>query len=70
MGTSITLASTTGFPTTGTIKVGAEFISYTGISSNDLTGITRAAAGTRSAHSSGAGVEYYAQREKLLYLKL
>ena len=58
-GTSITLASTTGFPSTGTIKVGAEFISYTGISSNDLTGITRAAAGTRSAHSSGAGVEVF-----------
>jgi|TARA_R100000329_G_scaffold62575_2_gene55745 hypothetical protein len=58
-GTSITLASTTGFPTSGTIKVGAEFISYTGISSNDLTGITRATAGTRSAHSSGAGVEYF-----------
>ena len=58
-GTSITLASTTGFPSTGTIKVGAEFISYTGISSNDLTGITRAAGGTRSAHSSGAGVEVF-----------
>jgi len=58
-GTSITLASTSGFPSTGTIKVGAEFISYTGISSNDLTGITRAAAGTRSAHSSGAGVEVF-----------
>tara|TARA_Y100001937_G_C7125902_1_gene334923 strand:- start:5 stop:2155 length:2151 start_codon:yes stop_codon:yes gene_type:complete len=58
-GTSITLASTTGFPSTGTIKVGTEFISYTGISSNDLTGITRAVAGTRSAHSSGAGVEYF-----------
>ena len=58
-GTSITLSSTTGFPTSGTIKVGAEFISYTGISSNDLTGITRAAAGTRSAHSDGAGVEFF-----------
>ena len=58
-GTSITLASTTGFPSTGTIKVGAEFISYTGISTNNLTGITRAAAGTRSAHSSGAGVEVF-----------
>ena len=58
-GTSITLASTTGFPTSGTIKVGAEFISYTGISTNDLTGITRAVAGTRSAHASGSGVEYY-----------
>ena len=41
---------TAGFPTSGTIKVGAEFISYTGISTNDLTGITRAVAGTRSAH--------------------
>jgi hypothetical protein len=58
-GTSITLVSTTGFPTSGTIKVGTEFISYTGISSNDLTGITRGVAGTRTAHLSGAGVEYY-----------
>jgi hypothetical protein len=58
-GTSITLTSVTGFPTSGTIKVGAEFISYTGISSNDLTGITRATAGTRSAHSNGSSVEYY-----------
>ena len=30
-GTSITLNDVTGFPTTGTIKVGAEFISYTGV---------------------------------------
>ena len=58
-GTSITLTSTTGFPATGTIKVGTEFISYTGISSNDLTGITRGVAGTRTSHSSGASVEYY-----------
>jgi hypothetical protein len=58
-GTSITLSSTAGFPTSGTIKVGAEFISYTGVSSNDLTGITRAVAGTRSAHSTGASVEVY-----------
>ena len=59
-GTSITLASATNFSTTGgTIKVGAEYISYTGISGNDLTGITRAVAGTRSAHSSGAVVEFY-----------
>jgi hypothetical protein len=59
-GTSITLASATNFSTTGgTIKVGAEYISYTGISGNDLTGITRAVAGTRSAHSDGATVEFY-----------
>jgi hypothetical protein len=58
-GTSITLTSTTGFPTSGTIKVGTEFISYTGISSNDLTGITRGVAGTRTAHASGASVEFF-----------
>jgi hypothetical protein len=59
-GTSITLASATNFSTTGgTIKVGAEYISYTGITGNDLTGITRAVAGTRSAHSDGATVEFY-----------
>ena len=56
-GTSVTLTSTTGFPTSGRIQVGTELISYTGISSNDLTGITRAANGsTRAAHSSGATV--------------
>ena len=58
-GTSITLSSVAGFPSAGTIKVGAEFISYTGISTNDLTGITRAVAGTRSAHVTGASVEVY-----------
>tara|TARA_R100001126_G_scaffold102432_1_gene86555 strand:- start:4051 stop:6201 length:2151 start_codon:yes stop_codon:yes gene_type:complete len=56
-GTSITLTSTANLPTSGTIKVGTEFISYTGISGEDLTGITRAVAGTRSAHSTGASVE-------------
>ena len=58
-GTSITLTSSTGFPTTGTnfIKVGTEEISYTGVSGNDLTGITRAVRGTtRAAHSDGATV--------------
>ena len=58
-GSSITLAFTTGFPTSGTIKVGAEFISYTGLSGNDLTGITRDVAGTRSAHADGSSVEVY-----------
>jgi len=58
-GTSITLTSTTGFPTSGTnyIQVGTEEISYTGVSGNNLTGITRAARGsTRAAHSTGATV--------------
>ena len=60
VGTSITLASTTTFPTSGVIKVGSELISYTGISTNDLTGITRGVNGsTKGAHSSGASVEVF-----------
>ena len=58
-GTSITLADTTNFPDSGTnfIQVGTEEISYTGVSGNDLTGITRAVRGTtRAAHSDGATV--------------
>jgi len=58
-GTSITLTDTTGFPTSGTnyVQVGTEEISYTGVSGNDLTGITRAVRNsTRAAHSSGATV--------------
>ena len=58
-GTSITLASTANFPSSGTnfFKVGTEEISYTGVSGNDLTGITRAVRGTtRAAHSDGATV--------------
>ena len=61
-GTSITLDSVTGFPTTGTnyILVGTEEISYTGVSGSDLTGISRAARGTtRAAHSDGATVTNY-----------
>ena len=58
-GTSITLTDATQFPSSGTnfIQVGNEEISYTGVSGNDLTGITRAVRNsTRSSHSSGATV--------------
>ena len=58
-GTSITLTSVTGFPTSGTnyIQVGTEEISYTGVTGSNLTGITRNVQGTtRAAHSSGATV--------------
>ena len=58
-GTTINVASTTGFPSTGTnfIQVGTEEISYTGLTSTSFTGITRAVRGTtRAAHSTGATV--------------
>lgn len=56
-GTSITLTSASSFPTSGTIIVGAELITYTAKAGNDLQNITRAALGsTRSAHNSGVNV--------------
>ncbi len=62
-GTAITLTSVTGFPTSGgTIAIGTELITYTGVSSNDLTGITRGTNGTAvsgttgQAHSDGTTV--------------
>ena len=57
--TEITLASTSGFPSTGTnhVKIGTEEISYTGVSGSKLTGIGRGARGTTATtHSSGATV--------------
>ena len=52
-GTTINVASTTGFPSTGTnfIQVGTEEISYTGITSTSFTGITRAVTGNNQSCS-------------------
>jgi hypothetical protein len=59
-GTSITLTSTAGFASSGKIIVEDEIISYSGISSNDLTGITRAVdSSTRSAHADGTLVTFF-----------
>ncbi len=55
--TQIRLASTTGFPTAGTIIIDSELITYTGVAGVELTGITRATNGTATAiHSDGATV--------------
>lgn len=55
--TTITLSSTTGFPTAGTnyISVEGEVMIYTGVSSNDLTGVSRGAFAV--AHGNQAEVE-------------
>ena len=56
--TSLTLASASSFPTSGTVQIGSELITYTGVTSNTLTGLTRGALGTTAAiHSSGAEVK-------------
>jgi hypothetical protein len=55
--TSLTMASSTSFPSTGTVIVGSELITYTGNSGGTLSGLTRGALGTTAAsHSSGATV--------------
>ena len=58
-GTTVDVASTSGFPSSGTnyFQVGSEEISYTGVTSTSFTGITRAVRNsTRGAHSDGATV--------------
>jgi len=56
--TQIRLGSTTGFPATGgTIAVGSELITYTGVAGAELTGITRGQKGTSPAiHNTGVTV--------------
>ena len=55
--TSLTMASSTSFASSGTVIIGSELITYTGNSGGTLTGLTRGANGTTAAsHSSGATV--------------
>ena len=57
--TGILLTDPSQFPSTGTnfIKIDNEEISYTGISGNELTGVTREVRGTtKAAHSGGATI--------------
>jgi len=60
-GTSITLTSTTGFPTGGgTILVDSELITYSGVAGANLTGITRGQKGTATAAHSDEAIVYNA----------
>ena len=57
--TEITLTDASQFPSSGTnfVQIGSEEISYTGITGNKLTGITRGVRGTSpTTHSNGATV--------------
>ena len=55
--TSLTMASSTSFASSGTVQIGTELITYTGNSVGTLSGLTRGANGTTAAtHSSGATV--------------
>jgi hypothetical protein len=55
--TSLTMASSTSFASSGTVIIGSELITYTSNSGGTLSGLTRGASGTTAAiHSSGATV--------------
>lgn len=55
--TSVVLTDAGDFSSSGTIQIGSEFITYTGKSSNTLTGATRAAHSTAAAaYASGSTV--------------
>lgn len=57
--TTITLNSTTSFPTVGLVLIDNEIIKYTGVSGSDLTGCTRAFdSSTAATHSGGAVVSF------------
>tara|TARA_E500000178_G_C17014063_1_gene751995 strand:- start:1739 stop:2674 length:936 start_codon:yes stop_codon:yes gene_type:complete len=58
--TTVTVASTTGFDSAGTIHIGNEEITYTGTTSTTFTGATRGAGGTTaSAHSNATQVAQF-----------
>jgi hypothetical protein len=46
---TLTLTSTTGFDTSGTVFIGGEQVTYTGVLGNDITGCTRGANSTTAA---------------------
>ena len=55
--TTITLTSAASFAASGAIVIDSEYITYSGKSTNDLTGCVRGASGTTAAaHTSGAVV--------------
>ena len=58
--TTVTVASTTGFDSAGTLHIGNEQITYTGTASTTFTGATRGAGGTTaSAHSDATQVAQF-----------
>jgi hypothetical protein len=60
--TTVTVNSTTGFDSTGTIFIGNEQITYTGTSSTTFTGATRGAnSTTAAAHSDNTQVAQFEQ---------
>jgi hypothetical protein len=62
--TTLTVDSTTGYPSSGTLLVDAEAMSYTGTTATTFTGVSRAALGTAAAvHADNTPVNVYLQTD-------
>ena len=58
--TTLTLTSTSDFSSSGTVYIGGEQVTYTGVSGNDITGCTRVANSTTAAtHADGTTVTQF-----------
>jgi len=58
--TTLTLTSTSDFSSSGTVYIGGEQVTYTGVLGNDITGCTRGANSTTAAtHASGTTVTQF-----------
>ena len=57
---TLTLTSTTGLDSTGTVHIGSEQVTYTGVLGNDITGCTRGANSTTAAtHADDVAVTQF-----------
>lgn len=63
VGTTATVVSTTGFPTTGNLFIGAERVNYTGTTATTFTGLTRAYTAdgypSLAAYAHNSGIEVW-----------
>lgn len=64
---NITVLSTYGFSTTGSILIDTEIITYTGLTTTTFTGCTRGAAGSTAATHARGAVVYQNKLENIAY---
>ena len=58
--TTLTLTATTGLAASGTVYIGNEIVTYTAISGNDITGVSRGTSSSTAAeHASGVTVTQF-----------
>jgi len=65
--TTLNVGDTTGFPTAGTLQIGNEFVTYTGVTATSFTGVTRGVTvdtitSTASNHANGDSIKDMSSR--------